>query len=145
MFSVTKQEVGYTTIFHCAGRMTFVHTNTLRNLVHRPLDPGRVVLDLGNVTAIDAAGLGALLDLRDWFDDTGTVLKLMNVTPRVKNLLELTTLSSAFEICGAREMIDLLCGAIRTNFNHTVRVADSKLDIRMPPTIPVAFNTNYSA
>jgi hypothetical protein len=69
----------------------------------------------------------------------------MNVTPRVKNLLELTKLSSAFEICGAREMIDLLCGAIRNNFNHTVRVADPKLDIRMPPTIPVAFNTDYLA
>jgi anti-sigma B factor antagonist len=145
MFSMTKQEIGNTTIFHCAGRMTFAHANTLRDLVHRSRYPGKVVLDLGKIAAIDAAGLGALLELRDWFGDTGTVLKLMNVTPRVKNLLELTKLSSAFEICGAREMIDLLCGAIRNNFNHTVRVADPKLDIRMPPTIPVAFNTDYLA
>jgi anti-anti-sigma regulatory factor len=58
MFSMTKQEIGNTTIFHCAGRMTFAHANTLRDLVHRSRYPGKVVLDLGKIAAIDAAGLG---------------------------------------------------------------------------------------
>jgi len=58
---------------------------------------------------VDAAGLGILVSLRTWAHAMGTELKLLNVTPRVEEVLELTNLKSVFEVCSVRDMIDLLC------------------------------------
>ena len=62
--------------------------------------------------AIDAAGLGALVSLRAWVKQTNRSLKLMNVTPMAEQLLQLTKLKSAFEVCSGEEMLDLLCRAV---------------------------------
>jgi len=78
-----------------------------------------VVLDLAEVTAVDAAGVGMLVLLRLWANATGTKLKLMNLTPRVEEVLQLTRLRSAFEVCSVREMMDLLCRANRQFQAHT--------------------------
>jgi hypothetical protein len=71
-----------------------------------------VILDLADINAVDARGLGVLVSLRAWAKETGTALKLMNMHPRVEKLIELTNLKSAFGICSAREMLDLICRAI---------------------------------
>ena len=81
-----------------------------------PTDIGRagtrvVVLDLAEITTVDAAGLGELVSLQTWAKATGRELKLMNVLPRVESILELTHLQPAFEICSLGEMVDLLCRA----------------------------------
>jgi len=61
---------------------------------------------------MDAAGLGVLVSLRSWATQSGGTFKLMNVNFKIGSLLELTNLKSAFEICSAREMLDLLCRAL---------------------------------
>jgi hypothetical protein len=71
--------------------------------------PGIAVLDLAEITAIDAAGVGILVSLRGWAKTTGARLKLMNLPPGVEDLLELFNLRSAFEICSVPEMLSLLC------------------------------------
>jgi hypothetical protein len=71
-----------------------------------------LVLDLVDTVAIDAAGLGVLVSVRAWAKQTNRGLKLMNVPPRVEQLLQLTNLKSSFEVCSAEEMLDLLCCAI---------------------------------
>lgn len=73
---------------------------------------GSRVLDLAGITAIDAAGLGILLSVRARALATRVKLKLMNLTPKVEQLLELTNLRSAFEVLSVPEMLDLLCRAI---------------------------------
>jgi ABC-type transporter Mla MlaB component len=75
--------------------------------------PSIAVLDLAEITAIDAAGVGILVSLRWWAKTTGARLKLMNLTPRVEDLLELFNLRSAFEICSVPEMLSLLCLAFQ--------------------------------
>jgi len=67
------------------------------------------VLDLAEITAMDAAGVGILVSLHWWAKTTGARLKLMNLTPRVEDLLELFSLRSTFEICSVPEMLGLLC------------------------------------
>ena len=69
------------------------------------------VLDLAEVTAIDAAGLGALVAIRNRIKTEGATLKLMDVTRRVETLLELSNLKSVFEFCSGPEMLRLLCRA----------------------------------
>jgi anti-anti-sigma factor len=92
--------------------MVIPYTEVLRNAVLRQRGIRTLVLDLADIIAVDAAGLGMLASLRAWAKETRTELKLMNVTPRVEKLLELTNLKSAFEVCSGREMLALLCRAI---------------------------------
>jgi hypothetical protein len=54
-----------------------------------------VVLDLTQVDAIDAAGIGALVSLQG----AGVYLKLMNPARQVREILKLTNLDTIFEIC----------------------------------------------
>jgi hypothetical protein len=66
-----------------------------------------------DTVAIDAAGLGVLASLHRWAKRTRRTLKLMNLTPKVEHLLRLTKLNAEIEVCSAREMLELLCLAIR--------------------------------
>jgi anti-sigma B factor antagonist len=114
MLSVTIQKLGDVSVFQCAGRITAGDGDILRIAVRTQSRVHTVVLDLAEISAIDAAGLGMLVSLRAWAKSTGTELKLMNLTPRVEEVLELTHLRPAFEVCSVREMMDLLCRATRT-------------------------------
>ena len=112
MLNIRTQKLGNTTVLHCVGRVTFPYTDALQSLALQEAHAQRLVLDLADVTAIDAAGLGALVSLRSWSRGSGKALKLMNVNPKVQRLLDLTNLKSVFEICSAREVLDLLCRAL---------------------------------
>ena len=114
MLSLTIQKLGDVSVFQCAGRLTAGDGDILRIAVRTQSRVRTVVLDLAEISAIDAAGLGMLVSLRAWAKSTGTDLKLMNLTPRVEEVLELTHLRAAFEVCSVREMMDLLCRATHT-------------------------------
>jgi hypothetical protein len=87
------------------------------------LAPGIAVLDLAEINAMDAAGIGILVSLHWWAKTTAARLKLMNLTPRVEDLLELFNLRSVFEICSVPEMLGLLCLAFEKS--QSVRVEPS--------------------
>jgi len=59
-----------------------------------------VVLNLSGLTFIDSAGLGALVSLLTSSRAAGRMLRLVSVGGRVKQLLDITRLSSVFEIYG---------------------------------------------
>jgi anti-anti-sigma factor len=54
-----------------------------------------VVLDLREVDAIDAAGIGSLISLQA----AGIYLRLKNLTEPVREVLRVTKLESVFETC----------------------------------------------
>jgi anti-anti-sigma factor len=112
MLRLTTQNLGDVTVYRLAGRITAGDSDGLRNAVRNQRDARVLVLDLADVTAVDAAGLGMLISLRTWAKNSGAKLKLMNVTPNVEEVLELTKLKSAFEICSVHDMMDLLCRAV---------------------------------
>ncbi len=112
MLTLRIQKLEDTTVIRCAGRMVIPYAEVLRNAVLRQPRIRTLVIDLADVVAVDAAGLGMLASLRAWAIETRTALKLMNVTPKLERLLELTNLKSAFEVCSGREMLALLCRAI---------------------------------
>jgi anti-anti-sigma factor len=111
MLEITTHNLGNASMFRCSGRITLEHADKLRMFVMKHA-PSIAVLDLAEITAMDAAGVGILVSLRWWAKTTGTRLKLMNLTPRVEDLLELFDLRAAFEICSVPEMLGLLCLAI---------------------------------
>jgi len=108
---ITIQDLGESTIFRCSGRLVFGSGGDLLKSVSRFPNLRIAVIDLAEITALDAAGVGALVSVRAWTKAMGIPLKLMNLTPRTENLLELLNLRTAFAICSAAEMLRLLCCA----------------------------------
>lgn len=112
MLNLRIENLGDITLVHCVGRMVFPYNREFRIRLLQQLQTRTLVLEFVDTIAIDASGLGLLVSLRTWATQTGRALKLMNVTPRLEQLLEMTRLNREFEICSAREMLDLLCRAL---------------------------------
>ena len=136
MLNVSVHNLGEVTIFRCTGRIAFGYSDTLLNAISKGPCPRIAVLDLAGVTELDAAGIGALVSVRKRAEASGVTLKLMNLTPRVEDLLELTRLKSAFEICSVPEMLSLLCRAFAksqfVNVDAAVEDSDGALDDSAP-------------
>ena len=131
MLNVAVHNLGEVTIFRCTGRIAFGYADRLLNAISKWAWARIAVLDLAGVTEIDAAGIGALVSVRKRAKASGVALKLMNLTPKVEDLLELTRLRSAFEICSVPEMLGLLCRAFErsqfVNINAAVEACDGGL------------------
>ena len=96
MLSVTAKELSGAVILQCSGRLVRGEETIL--LCAAVQQHGRaVILDLREVDAMDAAGIGVLVSLQA----AGIYLKLLNPTAQVRDLLAITQLESVFEICYA--------------------------------------------
>jgi len=120
MLNLTVNNFGDVVVFKCAGTMTLPFADRLRIAIQNQCRVRVAVLDLAQVSDVDAAGLGTLVSLWNWFNTGGRTLKLMNVPPKIKELLALTHLSSIFEICSARQVLESLCRA-----SHEVEGSES--------------------
>jgi anti-anti-sigma factor len=82
-----------------AGDLDMAATFRLEPEIDRAVDQGGVrqlVLDLGEVGFIDSAGLGALLSIRERTRSLGIEMRLANVSPPARRLLELSGTDAAF-------------------------------------------------
>lgn len=97
MLTITTHTAAGAVVLHCRGRLVRGEESTLlcTAVKHHGRD---VVLDLSEVSAIDAAGIGALVSLQA----AGVYLKLMNPTGPVEQVLRLTGLEAVFEIGEAK-------------------------------------------
>ena len=125
MLSLTIQKLDGTIIFQCIGRIVRGETESLRHAMSRYPKIATAVLDLAEVTAIDAAGLGFLLTLRNWAHANGTELKLLNLPSHIENLLNVTRLLPIFKVCSVSDIADLLCRLIRQSSLRTAYAAAS--------------------
>jgi len=113
MLSFTIHKLGKTTLFRCSGRFVSGDEQRLRSAVLNEARARTVVLDLAEIQDMDAAGVGMLVSLHLWAQNSAIAFKLMNLTPRVDKVLEITNLKAQFDFCSVAEMLDLLCAAIR--------------------------------
>jgi anti-sigma B factor antagonist len=88
------------TIVQCSGRITYrEEAGSLSGEVAALLPHTRqLVLDLGAVEVVDSAGLGELVTVRKWTEESGCSLKLAAPQHHIRRVLELTNLKSVFEI-----------------------------------------------
>jgi anti-sigma B factor antagonist len=94
-------EVEGVSILHLQGSLTLGDgTRKLRQLVHDTLDAGKkkIVLNMAEVHYIDSSGLGELIAALTTIKQRGAQMKLMKLTPRVKDLVQLTKVHSLFEV-----------------------------------------------
>ena len=96
MLSIRAENMGDAVVLRCVGRIVAGDpTRALRDAVMCQVGKRLVVLDLAEVDTIDAAGLGDFIFLLACV--AGMDFKLMNVTERVRELLNVTQLDSVFE------------------------------------------------
>jgi anti-sigma B factor antagonist len=88
-------------VLDARGRITLgQETEALRSALSGMLAAGRkrIVLNLGGVDYIDSAGLGILAASAASTRHAGGELKLVNLTRRVRDLMQITRLSTLFEV-----------------------------------------------
>ena len=102
-------------VLDARGRITLgAETENLRQRISAIIGAGRkcIVLDLGNVDYIDSAGLGILAASSASARRAGGQLKLVNLTKRVRDLLQITRLSTLFEVYDSVEKACLSFGPL---------------------------------
>ena len=58
----------------------------------------RIILDLGQVNYVDSTGIGALVHIHTTAERRGATVKLLNLTKRIHDVLQITRLSTVFGI-----------------------------------------------
>jgi anti-anti-sigma factor len=103
MLKVYARNLGNVAVICLQGRIVNGETRSLREAVASQKHVDAIVLDLARVTAIDARGLGVLLELRRQTTAQGINLRLINLNKFTTRVFEVTNLASVFEITSKRE------------------------------------------
>ncbi len=94
----TDESRNVVTTVKCRGRIVSDTAGQVREAV-KPLIPqgGRILIDLTNVEHLDSSGLGTLVGLKASAVNAGyCTLELVNLTPRIAELLRITKLTQLF-------------------------------------------------
>ncbi len=100
-FKATPRESGNVTVIDVSGRITLGEGSAmLREMIRDLLNKGhkRIVLNLGDVNYIDSSGIGELVSGYTTVKNHGGELKLLNLTKRVHDLLQITKLFTVFDV-----------------------------------------------
>jgi anti-sigma B factor antagonist len=88
-------------IVDCSGRITLGEGSVvLRDIVKDLLGKGqkKILLNLGDVNYIDSSGIGELVSAYTTVRNQGGELKLLNLTKKVHDLLQITKLYTVFDV-----------------------------------------------
>ena len=100
MKASTRQVDGIT-IVDLSGRITLGEGSVvLRDTIRDVVAAGnkKILLNLGDVTYIDSSGIGELVSSFTSVRNQGGELKLLNLTKKVLDLLQITKLYTVFDI-----------------------------------------------
>jgi anti-sigma B factor antagonist len=98
--TVNRREVEDITVLSCDGRIDFGDDAGVLRTALKALIPGtpRVIIDLEHATHMDSGGLGVMVSLYCSAQAAGTEIKLANLGPRLKGVLQITKLVTVFEV-----------------------------------------------
>lgn len=80
------------------GKIVNGDTEILRSAMQSASGSREIILDLSNVTIVDAHGLGVLLELREQALAKEVHFELINVSKRLYRIFEITRLHTVFDI-----------------------------------------------
>ncbi len=98
---VSNRQVDGVTVVDMSGRITLgegsvILRDTIRDLIGK--GQKKILLNLGDVTYIDSSGIGELVSAFTAVRREGGELKLLNLTKKVHDLLQITKLYTVFDI-----------------------------------------------
>ena len=97
----STRQVDGVTLVDFSGRITLGEGSVvLRDTIRDLLSKGskKILLNLGDVTYIDSSGIGELVSAFTTVRNGGGELKLLNLTKKVHDLLQITKLYTVFDI-----------------------------------------------
>jgi anti-sigma B factor antagonist len=98
---LTTRQIGDVTVIDAAGRITLGEgSSTFRDSIQELTAKGhkKVLLNLGDVSYIDSSGIGELVSGFTTVSNAGGQLKLLKLTKRIQDLLQITKLYTIFEV-----------------------------------------------
>jgi anti-sigma B factor antagonist len=99
--TIATRELDGVTILELNGRITLGEGSVqLRDAIRDLIGKGvkKILIDLGNVNYIDSSGLGELVSAYTTAKNQSADLKLLNLTKKVKDVLQVTKLYTVFDI-----------------------------------------------
>ena len=97
----STRQIDGVSILDCSGRITLGEGSVvLRDVVRDLLAKGqkKILLNLGDVSYIDSSGIGELVSAFTTVRNQGGELKLLNLTKKVHDLLQITKLYTVFDV-----------------------------------------------
>ena len=104
---ISSRTAGDVTIVDVAGKITLGEgSSALRDKVRELSASGskKMLINLGDVNYIDSSGIGELVSAFTTVSNSGGALKLLNLTKRVHDLLQITKLYTVFEVFDSEEI-----------------------------------------
>ena len=98
---LTTRQVGDVTVIDAAGRITLGEgASAFRDIIRDLATKGdkKLLLNLAEVSYIDSSGIGELVSGFTTVTNHGGSLKLLGLSKRVKDLLQITKLYTVFEV-----------------------------------------------
>ena len=98
---LTTRQIGDVSVVDVAVRSTLGEgSSALRDTLREMVGKGqkKILLNLGEVSYIDSSGIGELVSAFTTVTNGGGQLKLLNLTKRVKDLLQITKLYTVFDV-----------------------------------------------
>jgi len=97
----TVRQIDAITVVDVSGRITLGEAcKELREVIRGQLGKGHknILLNLADVTYIDSSGIGELVSAYTAVSGQGGQLKLLNLTKKVHDLLQITKLYTVFDV-----------------------------------------------
>jgi len=98
---IETRSVGDVQVLDCSGKITLGEgTMAIRNTVREALKNGgkKIILNLSDVNYIDSSGIGELVSTYTTVTNQGGQLKLLNLTKKIQELLQITKLLTVFSV-----------------------------------------------
>ena len=98
---ITNRQVGDVTVVDATGRITLGEgASVFRDMIRDLATKGnkKIQINLSDVSYIDSSGIGEMVSSFTTVTNHGGQLKLLGLTKRVKDLLQITKLYTVFEV-----------------------------------------------
>ncbi|HKP11074.1 MAG TPA: STAS domain-containing protein [Blastocatellia bacterium] len=99
--TINQRQAGDVTILDLSGKITIGEGSVqLREAVRGLLESGnkKILLNLGDVSYVDSSGIGELVSSYTTTSNNGGHLKLLNLTKKIQDLLQITKLLTVFQV-----------------------------------------------
>jgi anti-sigma B factor antagonist len=98
---MSNRQVGDVTVVDASGRITLGEgASVFRDMIRDLAAKGnkKILVNLADVSYIDSSGIGEMVSSFTTVTNHGGQLKLLSLTKRVKDLLQITKLYTVFEV-----------------------------------------------
>jgi anti-sigma B factor antagonist len=101
VLQTTCRQIGDISVLDISGKITLGEGSaTIRRAIRELIDGGqrKIVLNLEDVDYIDSSGIGELVAAHSVVETAQGELKLLNLTRRVRDILQITRLFTIFDV-----------------------------------------------